>query len=77
MILPIEIPEAAAPDPEPHGAEVDTGSYPVVTSSQLVQLVDELLVLHTETRYTILALVGVVGVIALAALAISVVVMTR
>jgi len=80
MILPIELaPEADPPPPaaSPAPAPVPAAAMPVATASQLVELIDELSALHTETRYTILALVGVVAIIALAALAVAVVLIFR
>jgi hypothetical protein len=76
MILPIDVPElraetAAAPGPGAPPPEA------MATNVQVAELVDDLLVFQSETRHTLIAVIGVVAVLALVTLTFGLVLFFR
>ena len=74
FILPIDVPEpggdhAAMPDAIPASG--------AATNAQVAELIDDLLVFHSETKHTLFALICILGVLAVAAVVIGLVLFQR
>lgn len=70
MILPIDVAAAAAPAVTV-SAQEPIPPVAVATNAQVAELVDDMLVFQSDTRNTMLGLVGVLAVVAIAALVIG------
>jgi hypothetical protein len=74
FILPIDVPEPGGDDAAMPDAVPESGA---ATNAQVAELIDDLLVFHSETKHTLYALIGILGVLAVAALVIGLVLFQR
>ena len=74
FILPIDVPEPAGDDAAMPEAIPASGA---ATNAQVAELIDDLLVFHSETKHTLFALICILGVLAVAAVVIGLVLFQR
>jgi len=84
MILPIDVPPAAATMPAGEGsaegtAIISESSAPMAlaTNAQVAELMDDMLVFQSDTRNTMFGLICILAIVALAALALGVTLLFR
>ncbi len=74
FILPIDVPESRG-DEAPTQNAIPAPS--VTSNAQVAELIDDLFVLHGETKHTLFALMGILGILAISALVIGLVLLNR
>jgi hypothetical protein len=74
FILPIDVPESAAGEAVVHEAAPGPAA---ATNAQVAELLDDLLVFHSETKHTLYTLLGILGLLAVGALVIALLLFLR